>query len=118
MRTVDSDAFFAVSVVTAGFLAGTVILFGIFRAEFRGKFLLKPQSFGAVSLVEFLHRLNLFGMIFDNRETFSFLFYVNAEFVYGLCISEGIITLSERIQKRKRRNYVEKEYRIRRIETE
>ncbi len=68
VRSVDSDTFFAVSVVAAVFfLTGTVIFYCIFRAEGGGKCFLQLQAFCAASQMKEPHSFFFCFISFDNH---------------------------------------------------
>src|SRR5699024_6735197 len=75
---VYSHTFFAVSMITTGFLAGTVVLILIFFSELGCKLFLKTKSFCPVSFMKFLHCRQLFRMILNDHSGFLLRFFRNA----------------------------------------
>ena len=65
MCAMDGYALLAVAMISAGFLAGAVVLFGIFPSELGDKFFLQSEPLLPVSLMEFPHRRDLFFIVFD-----------------------------------------------------
>ena len=83
MCTVDCYTFFTVSMVTTGFLAGTMIFVLVFLAEFCCKFLLQPQTLCTVSLMKLSHCIQ-FLLISFNLHSAKFLSQSSLPFFYIL----------------------------------
>ena len=79
MRPVYRYALLAVTVITAGFLAGTVIFILILFPELGSEFFLKSEPFFTVSFVKFFHCVKFFLIsLYDHllHSFSSFNFYI------------------------------------------